>query len=124
MHDMLFRRLQNSDEEFEALPGVGPTVQRISIDATKLASVAKSVFKALNDQFRGASLRDRGDRPDFLLYATPDVNQEGLAPRLEILDPESSDSLECANVLKKRRKKMRKHKHKKRLKANRYKNKK
>lgn len=35
-----------------------------------------------------------------------------------------SDHIHCANVLKKRRAKMRRHKHKKRLKANRYKSKK
>jgi len=35
-----------------------------------------------------------------------------------------SEHISCANVLKKRRKKMRRHKHKKRLRENRYKNKK
>lgn len=60
---------------------------------------------------------DRAEDDAYLL-----ADEEDLASHAaDSLLPGSSDSKQCANVLKKRRRMMRGHKHKKRLKQNRYK---
>lgn len=133
MREMLLQRISNDTEAempFAGGSGFGSPTLRISIDTKKLARIAKTVAKALQDHFQGS----KSDSPSgyisenynpIALDSDSNFNVDELDDvNFRSMSSAQQDSYECANVLKKRRKKMRKHKYKKRLKANRYKNKK
>lgn len=94
-------------------------------DANSLALFARNIFQEaideLADEEQDASLRAFSQQEvDNLMEASGEDGAEGI-----IMDDSRQrairDHIDCSSVLKKRRKKMRRHKHKKRLRKNRYK---
>lgn len=87
----------------------------LALENMSLSQLARNIFA----EAVGEEMRDDYDSSTSLLLDGPDLNDgEGRSGTA------LTDHIQCSGVLKKRRKKMRKHKHKKRLRKNRYKNKK
>jgi len=80
-----------------------------------LGQLARNIFAEAMEE----EMRDDYDSSASLLVDGADLDDGE-----ERQDTALTDHIKCSGVLKKRRKKMRKHKHKKRLRKNRYKNKK